>query len=131
MSVLDSLLGTTRDDHEPPQATTSLSISTVHDVLGNQRRRLVLDVLADGPTSLGECSELVAARENQLSRQQVGTQQRKRAYVGLKQCHLDKLDGLGIIEWDQRSGDITAGPEYAGVRAIQQAASAYHAGGDA
>lgn len=40
----------------------------------------------------------------------------------MNQCHLPQLDGLGIIDYNKKRGIIRRGPEYAGVRAIQQTA---------
>ncbi|NGM70745.1 hypothetical protein G6M89_17320 [Natronolimnobius sp. AArcel1] len=75
-----------------------------YQVLGNQRRRFTVHYLIQhgGPVSLRPLSEQVAAWENNVPRQAVTPQQRKRVYTALHQAHLPKLDRYGLITYDTR-----------------------------
>ncbi len=82
------------------QGEAELEESTIHDVLRNDRRRLVIETLRAGAGSeeLGDLAEAVAARES-------GTEppppnKRQSVYVSLHQTHLPKLDSLNIVEYD-------------------------------
>lgn len=117
-SVLERVLPTNRP--EPP--ATSLSQDVIHDLLGNQRRRMVLDLLDDCEVwDLGRLAEYVAARENDTLPDRVDSQQRKRAYVGLYQCHLDRLDDRDVVDYNKARGIVERGSEFDGVRAVQTA----------
>lgn len=76
----------------------------VWDAISNRRRRhVILRVDRNGPVELGDLATLIAAAENDVSIDEVTSQQRKRVYVGLYQSHLPVLERLGIVESD-RSG---------------------------
>lgn len=100
----------TGDDtrREPPNP----SLDVVFDVLQNRRRRLVLSALSDpdGPTSLGDLAEHIAAIENDKPRSALDSQERKRVYVGLYQSHLPKMDEAGAIRFDDDRGTVEPGP---------------------
>ena len=80
---------------------TKLSEGDIHNVLRNERRRLVLDFLgANGQTStLRELSEAIAEMETGESPPPRNI--RDSVYASLHQTHLPMLDDLGIIEYDQ------------------------------
>lgn len=88
-----------------------LSLDVIFEVLKNQRRRLVLKYLKarDETVSLGELAEHVAAQENGKSVETISSDERKRVYVGLYQCHLPKMDDMGIVEFNRNRGlvDLT------------------------
>ncbi|MBV0923101.1 hypothetical protein KTS45_02715 [Halomicroarcula limicola] len=90
-----------------------LTDSELFDVLKNERRRAALSLLfasEDARVSVSSVSEQVAARENDTTVDSLEEQQRKRVYVSLYQCHLPKMDGLGIVEFDRETGTIALGP---------------------
>lgn len=100
------VIGTWRE--QQVDIPSRISRDIVFEVLKNKRRRLVLEILKKngGRGTLSELSEQIAARENDVEQEVVTSDQRKRVYVGLYQRHLPKLDGEGVINFDQRSGDI-------------------------
>lgn len=81
------------------------------DILKNRRRRLVLRYLfeSDNPVSLGTLSEHVAGIENGKDPKALDSQERKRAYVGLYQCHLPRMHDAGVIEFNKDRGLIEIG----------------------
>ena len=80
----------------------------VFDILRNERRRRVLKHLddADGRATLGEMAERLAAVENDKPESQITSQERKRLYVGLYQCHLPRMDESGAVAFDDDRGTI-------------------------
>lgn len=93
---------------KPPE---QLSLDEVFELLKNSRRRHTLRHLRENDRiELGELAEHVAAIENDTSPQGVTSDQRKRAYVGLYQCHLPKMDEMGAIDFDRDRGVIERGP---------------------
>jgi hypothetical protein len=89
-----------------------LSLDTIFEILKNQRRRYVLKYLreASGTVQLNELADQVAAWENDKAPGLVSSNERKRVYVGLYQCHLTKMDDSGVIDFDQYRGTIEARP---------------------
>ncbi|MFC3476875.1 DUF7344 domain-containing protein [Halobacterium litoreum] len=79
------------------------------DVLSCQRRRYVLHHLLGGePTAeLRELSEQVAAWENDVPVETVTYDQRMRVYTSLRQLHLPKLDGEGLVDFDENRGTVS------------------------
>jgi hypothetical protein len=99
---LNDLIDTKREGGELP-------LDDVFDLLRNQRRRGVLRYLrdqTDGTATLDTVAEHIAAKENDIEIEQLTSSQRKRVYIGLYQCHLPKMDELGVIEYDQSRGTI-------------------------
>ncbi|MGM0718349.1 MAG: DUF7344 domain-containing protein [Halobacteriota archaeon] len=100
---LDNLIDDKRQSGE------QLPLDDIFDLLRNQRRRGVLRYLrdeTDGTATLDELAEHIAAKENDIEISQLTSSQRKRVYIGLYQCHLPKMDELGIIAYDQNRGTI-------------------------
>jgi DNA-binding transcriptional ArsR family regulator len=92
------------------ETTDSLPLDQVFEILKNRRRRKVLRYLQDREeVSLGEIAEHVAADENDTTVKQVTSKERKCAYVGLYQCHLPKMDDLGVVEFNQNRGRVSLG----------------------
>jgi DNA-binding transcriptional ArsR family regulator len=89
-----------------------LPLDAVFAALKNARRRQVIRHLneQDGPVSLSDLSEHVAAIENGTTPEEIDSKQRKRVYVGLYQSHLPKLDEMGVIVFDEDRGSIELGP---------------------
>lgn len=103
------LEGESTESEKP--TTSDLSLDIVFDIAKNERRRLVLRYLRDheGPVQLGELAEHIAALENDKEVRMLTSEERKRVYVGLYQCHLPKMDGAGVVNFDRNPG-ITLGP---------------------
>lgn len=80
----------------------------IFEILRASRRREVLRYLDahGGEAKIGAIAEYIAAEENDVARSDVTSPQRKRAYVGLHQMHLPKMDGFGVVEWDKDRGFV-------------------------
>jgi len=91
------------------QEDTSASLDVIFEILKNSRRREVLHFLRDRDeqVSLGELAEHVAAIENDTTTDALTSSERKRVYVGLYQCHLPKMDDIGVVDFNQDRGHIT------------------------
>jgi hypothetical protein len=101
----------------PKQAVGDDRLDDVFELLGNERRRHVIALLTESPRdgemwTLGDLAEEIAAVETGTSVSQLSSQQRRRVYISLYQGHLPTLDGAGVIDYDDRSGDVVRGPEY-------------------
>lgn len=84
-----------------------LAETEIHDVLRNERRRLVLERLTnnDGPASVRELAEHVAAME--IGEETAPENRLQSVYVSLHQTHLPKLDELGIIDYDTDNKSVS------------------------
>lgn len=89
----------------------AIGIDQVFEILKNKRRRFVLRHLeaAEGQVRLSELAEQIAAWENEKEVRQITSQERKRVYVGLYQCHLPKMDDMGVIEFNKPRGIVQPG----------------------
>lgn len=113
----DSPMSINTDKTEPP--TADLTIDNALDALGNDRRRTVVEVLSeldeDSEEDAGDLSfrELAAAVAEQEYGPNYDTDERKTVYVSLYQCHIPKLDDLGIVRYTgTSSGPIRPGPNF-------------------
>jgi hypothetical protein len=102
------------DGTAPASDVVDLPLEQVFDVLRNERRRLVLVHMAagEGPYTIGDLAEHVAAHENDKPIVQLSSDERKRAYVGLYQCHLPKMDAMDIVSFNKARGKVELGPNY-------------------
>lgn len=100
----------TRDDTDGAQP--HLPKDVIFGLLSTKRRRYVLQYLADNGdhTTLSDLSEHIAARENDTEVDLITSQQRKRVYVGLYQCHLPKLDDADVIKFNRSRGIVKRRP---------------------
>jgi hypothetical protein len=87
---------------------TELTQDDVFEILSSPRRRYLLYHLrtAGEPIELIELAEHVAAWENDVDREELTAQERKRVYVSLYQTHVPKLDEAGIVDYDPDSGVV-------------------------
>lgn len=101
----------TTDAETEGQTADPLSLDLVFEVLKNERRRRVLKYLADRQetVSLSDLAEHIAAIENDKPEKALSSQERKRVYVGLYQCHLPKMDDTNVIDFDGNRGTIALG----------------------
>lgn len=92
-------------DDEPPEKPDR---DAVFEILRASRRREVLRYLDahGGEAKIGAIAEYIAAEENDVDPADVTSSQRKRAYVGLYQMHLPKMDGFGVVDWDKDRGFV-------------------------
>jgi hypothetical protein len=99
-------------DTETEPEPEPLPLDHVFEILKNQRRRYVLRHLeeTEGPVSMSDLAERVAAWENDKPIEQLSSSERKRVYVGLYQCHLPKMDGMDVVSFNKPRGVIERGP---------------------
>ncbi|ADB60068.1 hypothetical protein Htur_1176 [Haloterrigena turkmenica DSM 5511] len=97
--------GNSRSD-EPRE----LSQDEIFHILQTNRRRDVIAYLLDraetDPVKMRDIAELVAAKENETTVENLTSTQRQRVYIPLYQSHLPKLDEEGIIEYDKPRGIV-------------------------
>ena len=81
---------------------TAPSLDEIFEVLSNARRRWVCRFLEGSPDGfeLGWIAECIAAVENDVDLRQVSSDERKRVYISLYQCHLPKMDAFGAVRFD-------------------------------
>lgn len=91
---------------------SDVPMDTIFEVLKNDRRRMVLECLKrkGGSATLSDLAEEIAAMENGKDVSQIRSQERKRVYVGLYQCHLPKMDESEVINFDSDRGTVEVGP---------------------
>ncbi|MDT3435755.1 hypothetical protein [Haloarcula sp. 1CSR25-25] len=101
--------GSTNQVASQEQDDSGASLDVIFEILKNSRRREVLHYLRerDEQVSLGELAEHVAAIENDTTTDALTSSERKRVYVGLYQCHLPKMDDIGVVDFNQDRGHIT------------------------
>lgn len=94
---------------------SSEELDQVFHILRNRRRRDVLRYLSDAPkqVTLGELAEHIAARECEKPVGQLRSQERKRVYVALYQCHLPRMAGSDAVRFERDRGTIESGPDFA------------------
>ncbi len=90
-----------------PETEQELDESQIHNVLRNDRRRAAIQYLRDtgGSLTVDDLAEHIATLETGES--PAPRNVRKSVYVSLHQTHLPKLDDLGIVEYDQRSKELS------------------------
>lgn len=98
---------------EPAQAIEAISCS---------RRRHILAIMddLDGPRSVGDLAEAIAAIECNKEIGELTSQERKRVYIGLIQHHLDKLDEFNAITYDSQSKQLHATDATSGLAELVQ-----------
>lgn len=105
------------DDHRDADRERAY---TFHDVLATPRRAEVMDEVADrGAVSIGTLSDILAEHE---AGPDYTSQDRKRAYVGLYQGHLPRLDTVGAVDYDDDTGLAMPGPRFDELRVFQRRA---------
>ena len=97
----------TSDEPEPAE-DSELPLDVVFGILKNRRRRLVLQYLVDvsETSTLGHLAEYIAGIENEKPQDALTSSERKRVYVALYQCHLPKMDDVGIIDFENNRGTV-------------------------
>lgn len=96
------------------EETASLAIpmdpDVAFDAIGNSRRRRVVLSLSRSPGEVAadELAVEIAAIENAIDPSKVGSDERTSVYIALTQRHLDILDEVGAVDYDDRSKTVTA-----------------------
>ncbi|KAB1198858.1 MULTISPECIES: hypothetical protein [Haloferax] len=87
----------------------TLDDAVIHDVLRNERRRLVLERLrdSDDDQAVGDLAEHIAEVESGES--PAPRNVRQSVYISLHQTHLPKLDTLHIVAYDSTAKMVSLG----------------------
>lgn len=90
-------------------ADGTLDEAVIHDVLRNERRRLVLERLrdTDDEQAVGDLAEHIAEVESGESPPPRNV--RQSVYISLHQTHLPKLDTLHIVTYDSSAKVVSLG----------------------
>jgi predicted transcriptional regulator len=109
-------------DHD---GDAGLAASDIHDVLRNDRRRLVLERLrsGDGTSTVSELAEHIGGVESGESPPPRNV--RQSVYVSLHQTHLPKLDELGIVEYDSDAKTVSLADNAADVGVYMEVVPEY------
>ena len=91
-----------------PSPSRSQRLDVLFDVLTNQRRRHVLYYLQQqgGVADTGALATQLAAWETGCAVDDVDDERRERTFADLYHTHLPKLEGAGVIDYDERTGTI-------------------------
>jgi hypothetical protein len=100
------------EDIDAFETDPELDLDNKFELLRNRRRRIVISYLVEAGdrVEMSELAEHVAAVENDTTVRALSSAQRKRAYVGLYQCHLSKLADADVIEYNSDRGHAEATP---------------------
>ncbi|ADB62368.1 hypothetical protein Htur_3506 [Haloterrigena turkmenica DSM 5511] len=81
----------------------------IFDLLSNHRRRYAIHYCKreDEPVTLGDLAEHVAAWELDKEIEEITSAERKRVYTSLQQTHLPTLERAEMIEFDNRTIELT------------------------
>lgn len=106
--------GDSRGKQEVPERQR-LPKDVIFDLLSTERRRDVLEYMATNGsvTTLGDLAEHIAAKENDTEVSLLNSQQRKRVYVALYQCHLPRMDDADVIDFESARGTVEIRPNAA------------------
>jgi len=93
------------------------SVDELYDVFANRRRRYALHYLKQegGRTDLGKMAERIASWEYKKTRRDITSDERKYVYSALQQRHLPKMDDIGLVEFDKRTGSVEPTPVLDGI----------------
>jgi DNA-binding transcriptional ArsR family regulator len=96
------------------EETMSLAIpmdpDSVFDAVSNSRRRRVILSLSrtPGAVTAGDLAVEIAAIENEIDPSQVGSDERTSVYIALTQTHLETLDAVDAVDYDDRSKTVSS-----------------------
>lgn len=90
----------------------ALSNQDVYEVLRNERRRYALHALslAEGPVSVRDLADRVAAWEHDVPVAALSDRERHRAYTSLQQVHLPRLAEADLVRVDEERGVVEPSP---------------------
>lgn len=102
ISSLTSVFERAPEEEEAALPPITLGIDPLLQLLRNERRRNIINVLAQcGQLSVADAAEIIAAREYNTPTNQITSDQRKRLYVSIYQTHAPKLAAHGLVEFDK------------------------------
>jgi hypothetical protein len=104
--------GVTDEGSEDDTEGVPIPRDELFHLLQNERRRAVVRYLrgVDGPVSMREVAEQVAAWEHGTTVAALTSDQRQRVYIALYQSHLDALDAAGVVEYNKPRGVVEPTP---------------------
>jgi len=81
----------------------------VEDLVGDPRRRILLDHLAerDEPVALTDLAAAVRASEDGCAPADVPAERRRATLEGMLETDLPKLTATGVVEYDSMRGTVT------------------------
>lgn len=89
------------DSPQDAQGAVEPPADDIYEILGDERRRLILKSLVEyGPLSRRDLAEVVAAKQNDKPVEALEDEEFKRVYVALYQVHLPRLREHQCIIWD-------------------------------
>lgn len=90
--------GSARDSQSAP----GLTRDDVFDILRNSRRRSVISYLLEtgGSATVTELTEHIASQEYDVEVDDLTSEQYKRVYTALHQCHLPRLEKFDVVHTD-------------------------------
>ncbi len=92
------------EEYQDTASALSIPKDDAFDALRVERRRAALQYLMeneDNAAPLGEIAEAIAASEYDTTPANLGSQDRKRIYVGLYQTHVPRLEEYGLVSVDR------------------------------
>ena len=91
------------------QAGRDLPETVVEDLVGDPRRRILLDYLAQRgePVALTDLAAAVRAEENGCAPGDVAADRRRATMEDLLETHLPKLTATGVVGYDSMRGTVT------------------------
>lgn len=94
-------------------SSAALSKDEIFDTLRNRRRRTAIRYLRrhGGEMSVSDLATHVAADEHDVTPEELSAEQYKRVYTGLYQCHLERVDELGVVEFDTDENTVRLTPQ--------------------
>jgi hypothetical protein len=103
INTLGSLFDEVIDPDGGDAAAPTFDVDTIHDLLGNARRRFVLDVLfEESAVGLERLATRLACSENDTD--DPTSRERDRAVTALASIHLPRLVDAGVVTFDRESG---------------------------
>lgn len=98
------------------EATDEISSDVVYGLLADKRRRYTIHHMkqVEGPVSVGDLAEQVAAWENGKTIDEITSKERKRVYISLYQSHLPTLDKEGVVDYDEDRRVVRLSPSMVG-----------------
>jgi len=96
----------------PSNEPEGIPRAKMHELLSNERRQYVVEYVSagdDASEDFGDLVDYVAARENEITVEQLDSDQRKCVYTALRQSHLPKLADAAVVEFEKRRGTVEPG----------------------
>ncbi|WP_208613656.1 DUF7344 domain-containing protein [Halorubrum ezzemoulense] len=95
---------------EPASLAIPMDPDVAFDAIGNSRRRRVVLSLSRASRAIptDELAVEIAAIENAIDPSKVGSDERTSVYISLTQQHLETLDEVGVVDYDDRSKTVTS-----------------------